>query len=432
MNTKNNNIMKNLNCLIIVSLLFTLISCEKDPPVNFQGDLAEDMLINNNLGTLNTRIIFQNNLTAYTLYDPVLDEKGNPASSINIQVIANLESPVYKEEILQASHIRISDGYAYIGYNTQGPRYLGGIDIVDINPATDPKLISNVIFIDPETNTGKDVSSIDIEPKGTGSCNYVWIAGAEERNELLESPALVERFALNSSNQFENSNNQRQFYDLKGFVGTDIRWFQDKIYVTSGTGGGLTVLNNQMSELEYYSIENARSVDVNKNYLISLGGNPGHIYSPGLWDEVIGGAADPEAKSIVRLFYETHGTIFTKGIKCTGNYALAALGEDGLKCFNLDVSHTVPVSSLPRPTIPDDGNEWDYVTNGVSVSNGGWIYIANGSGGVDIAKTDLNGKLTWLGNINLGSSVNFVEASDNYVFAATGLGGLKILKVTKN
>ncbi|MBN1597513.1 MAG: hypothetical protein JW894_04425, partial [Bacteroidales bacterium] len=195
--------MKNPITLLIVSLLFTLISCEKDPPDHFQDNLAGDMVINNDVRTLNKRIIFQNNSTAYTLYDPVADEKGNPASSINIQVIATLESPGYKEEILQASHIRISDDYAYIGYNTQGPRYLGGIDIVDINPATDPKLISNVVFIDPETNTGKDVSSIDIEPKGTGSSNYIWIAGAEESNELLESPALVERFALNSSNQFE-------------------------------------------------------------------------------------------------------------------------------------------------------------------------------------------------------------------------------------
>lgn len=428
----NRNAMKNQITLLIASLLFTLLSCEKDPSAYLHDNPAENMVINNDPITLNKRIIFQNNSIAYTFYDPVTDAKGNPSSSININVIATLESPAYREEILQASHIRIADNYAYIGYNTQGERYLGGIDIVDINPATDPRLISSVIFIDPETNTGMDVSSIDIEPGVEGSCNYVWIAGAEEGNTLLESPALVERFALNSSNQFEINSNPRQFYDLKGFAGTDVRWFQDKIYVTSGTGGGLTILNNEMNELEYYNIENARSVDVNKNYLLSLGGNPGHLYAPGLWDEVIGGASDPEAKSMVRLFYETHGTIVTKGIKCTGNYALVALGEDGLKCFNLDVSHTVPVSSLSRPTIPDGGNDWDYVTNGVSVSNGGWIYIANGAGGLDIAKTDLHGKLTWLGNINLGSSVNFVEATDNYVFVATGLSGLAVLKVTNN
>ena len=132
------------------------------------------------------------------------------------------------------------------------------------------------------------------------------------------------------------------------------------------------------------------------------------------------------------MCYETGGTIVTKGTKCTGNFALVALGEDGLKCFNLNISSSVPVSALPRPVIQDEAKEWDYVTNGVSIANGGWVYIANGAAGLDIAKMDLKGNLTLLGNIDLGASVNFVEASDNYVFVATGLGGLKILKVTEN
>ncbi|NLW31929.1 MAG: hypothetical protein GXY77_10790, partial [Fibrobacter sp.] len=170
---------------------------------------------------------------------------------------------------------------------------------------------------------------------------------------------------------------------------------------------------------------------VNKNYTIALGGNPGHLHAPGLWDVSIGGATDPEAKSMVRLCYViSGGTVVTNDSKCHYNFALAALGVDGLKCYNLDLSAETPCSSLPRPAIPEEGNELDYVTNGVSVSRGGWVYIANGAGGLDIAKLDRNGNLTWAGNINLGSSVNFVEASDNYVFAATGLGGLKILKIS--
>jgi len=421
--------------LMMAAILITLVSCEKDGTTfpEYGNGLYEDLLINNDPAALNNRIELKKNALVHTFNDPESDEKGMPASSINIQLIGSLESPLYKEEVLQASHIRITDGYAYIGYNTQGPRYLGGVDIVDVNPATDPQLISNVIFINQETNAGKDVSSIDIEPKSPGGNNCIWIAGAEEGNPLLQSPALVERFVLNSSNQFEKSNNQRQYFDLKGYAGTDVRWFEDKIYVTSGTGGGLTVLNNQLTELNFYSIENARSIDVNMNYTISLGGNPGHLYAPGLWDISVGGATDPEAKSIVRLCYViSGGTVVTKGINCHYNFALAALGEDGLKCFNLDLSATEPASTLPRPMIPDGGNEFEYVTNGVSIAYGGWVYIANGAGGLDIAKMDRDGKMTWLGNINLGSSVNFVEASQQYVFAATGTGGLKILKVTMN
>lgn len=426
--------MKKILCLVFTTLLVTLMSCEKKETADpFSPDgLNNGKLIDNNLITLNERIEFADSPLLYTFYDPVTDLKGSPASSINIEVIADLESPRYKKEVLQASHIRINEGFAYIGYNTQGERYLGGIDIVDINPATDPKLISNVIFINPETNFGKDVSSIDIEPKVPGFNNFLWFAGAEEGNPLLTSPAIAERMTLNADNQFELNNNPRQVFDLKGYVGTDVRFFNDKIYITSGTGGGLTVLNKEMSELNFYSIENARSVDANRNYTVALGGNPGHMYGPGIWDSEIGGATDPEAKSIVRLCYETQGTIVTKGAKCSGNFALVALGEEGLKCFNLNISSSVPVSVLPRPVIQDDTKEWDYVTNGVSIANGGWVYIANGAAGLDIAKMDLKGNLTLLGNIDLGASVNFVEASDNYVFVATGLGGLKILKVTEN
>jgi hypothetical protein len=37
-----------------------------------------------------------------------------------------------------------------------------------------------------------------------------------------------------------------------------------------------------------------------------------------------------------------------------------------------------------------------------------------------------------MGNINLGASVNFVEANANNVFVARGVLGLKILKVIEN
>ena len=110
-----------------------------------------------------------------------------------------------------------------------------------------------------------------------------------------------------------------------------------------------------------------------------------------------------------------------------------ALGEEGLKCF--DVSSGAPsalISALPGPAVPEGGAALDYVTNGVSVSDNGWVYIANGAGGLDIAKIDTDGQLTWMGNVTLGASVNFVEANANYVFVARGVLGLKILKVTEN
>jgi hypothetical protein len=407
--------------LFCITIFLIVIGCKKndDQTIRKSSDNigSKGMLINNNLNTLNERISLADNTSAYIFGDTakktIKSSKGTLSSSVTIQLIARLSPPEYNGEVLQASHVRIVDHYAYVTYNTQGPRYLGGVDIVDISSPADPKLVSSVIFINKETNKGKDVSAVDVKYSQSAESNtFLWITGADETRDS----AFAERYKLNSSNQFESG--QFVNFSLKGYVGTDVRFYNDKVYVTSGTGGGLTILDNQMKEVSFMNLENARSVDVNKDFEIALGGNPGHLYNPGIWDKEIGGSTDPEAKSILRLY---------------NKFALVALGEEGLKCY--DLSSNIPstvISALPRPTVPEGESPRDYVTNGVSVSNNGWVYIANGAGGMDIAKIDTDGQLTWMGNVNLDASVNFVEANANYVFVARGVLGLKILKVTEN
>ena len=404
---------------IIIFLIVTGCKKNDDQAIRQSSDniVSKGMIINNNRNSLNARISLTDNTPAYVFGDTakktIKSSKGTLSSSVTIQLIARLSPPEYNGEVLQASHVRIVDHYAYVTYNTQGPRYLGGVDIVDISSPADPKLVSSVIFINKETNKGKDVSAVDVKYSQSAESNtFLWITGADETRDS----AFAERYELNSSNQFESG--QSVNFSLKGYVGTDVKFYNDKVYVTSGTGGGLTILDNQMKEVSFMNLENARSVDVNKDFEIALGGNPGHLYNPGIWDKEIGGSTDPEAKSILRLY---------------NKFALVALGEEGLKCY--DLSSNIPstvISALPRPTVPEGESPRDYVTNGVSVSNNGWVYIANGAGGMDIAKIDTDGQLTWMGNVNLDASVNFVEANANYVFVARGVLGLKILKVTEN
>jgi hypothetical protein len=406
--------------IFFVSILIAGTGCKKmdeQPIVASSYDIVlKNMLICNNLNALNKRISRTDNTDMYFFKDIVKGDVkniiGTKSSSVSISQIANILPPKYKDEVLQASHIRIAGDYAYIAYNTQGLRYLGGVDIVDISSPCNPELISSVIFINQETNKGKDISSVDALDLTSAKCYaYVWITGADETRDS----AFAERYELNQSHQFDSVKTIN--VSLKGRVGTDVRYYNDKVYVTSGTGGGITALDDQMKEVSYIDLINARSVDVNKNFTIALGGNPGHLYNLGLWDKEIGGASDPEAKSILRLY---------------SNYALVALCEEGLKCYDVSSSTPSLISSLPRPIIPEGKAEWDYVTNGVSVSDDGWVYIANGAGGLDVAKIGTDGQLTRLGNIDLGASVNFVEANSKYLFVATGLGGLMILQVTEN
>jgi hypothetical protein len=379
--------------------------------------VTKNMVINNNSEALNRRITLADNAPVYifgnTSKETLRSSKGTAAPSVAIQLIAHLGCPEYNGEVLQASHIRIEGNYVYVAYNSQGPRYLGGVDVVKVTSPKNPDLISGVLFINQETNQGKDVSSIEVRDlTSSGGNATVWITGADEARDS----AFAERYELNSAHQF--GTDQPLNFSLMGYVGTDIRLFNDKVYVTSGTGGGLTVLDDQMKEVSFLSLTNARSVDINPDYEIVLGGDPGHLYNPGIWDKEIGGAGDPGAKSIVRLH---------------GKFALVALGEEGLKCYDIS-SGTSPVlvSSLPRPVVHEGGDPADYVTNGVSVSESGWVYIANGANGLDVARLDDNGQLTWMGNIDLSQSANYVDANADYVFVATGLRGLKILKVTEN
>ncbi len=406
--------------IVFAALLLAVAGCKKSgeqsPVASSYEIVLKNMLISNNLNALNQRISLEHNTPVYVFGDTgtgtAKSVKGTTGSSVTIQLIALMEPPVYNGEVLQASHVRVVDHYAYVTYNTQGPRYLGGVDIVDISAPDNPGLIAGVLFINQETNKGKDVSSVDAQSTPAAKSNtVVWITGSDEASDS----AFAERYELNSMNQFESG--QSLNYFLKGYVGTDVRFFNDKVYVTSGSGGGLTVLDNQMKLVSFLDLENARSVDVTKDYEIALGGNPGHLYNPGLWDKEIGGATDPGAKSIIRLH---------------NKYALVALGEAGLKCYDVSTSTPSLVSSLPAPAVPEGSAAWDYVTNGVSVSPNGWVYIANGAGGLDVARLDDNGQLTWMGNLNLRASVNFVEANGSYVFVARGVLGLKILKVTEN
>jgi hypothetical protein len=407
--------------IFFVALLLAVSGCKKADEQQLVASsdniVLKNMVICNDKNSLNERIFLSYDSPEYIFGDAsnplAKSSKGTQGSSVTIQLIARLMPPEYNGEVLQASHVRIVDHYAYVTYNTQGPRHLGGVDIVDIRLPNDPQLISSVIFIDKETNKGKDVSSVDVKYSPSGTFNtLLWITGADETRDS----AFAERYELNSSNKFESGKSVN--FSLQGYVGTDVRYYNDKVYVTSGTGGGLTILDNQMKEVSFLSIPNARSVDVNKDFKIALGGNPGHLYNPGLWDKEIGGANDPEAKTILRLY---------------NKFALVALGEEGLKCY--DVTSGTPsavISALPRPVVPEAGAPLDYVTNGVSVSDNGWVYIANGAGGLDVARIDANGKLTKMGNVDVGASANFVEANGEYVFVARGVLGLKIGKVTEN
>ena len=233
--------------LFCASVVLIGTGCEKQ----YQAEqvMPGKMIINNDLSILSRRMAYSVNEPSIKFEDKSAASKGEGVPSATIQLIARLLPPEYNGEVLQASHVRIAGNYAYVAYNTQGSRYLGGVDVVDVTVPEVPQVISSVLFINPATNQGKDVSSVDIRESLSGTGTTLWVTGADEAT----GKAFIEKYELNSSHQFVSADPVS--ISLKGYTGTDVRFFKDKVYVTTGTDGGLTVLNNDMSEVSYTEVK---------------------------------------------------------------------------------------------------------------------------------------------------------------------------------
>ncbi len=414
--------MKTLKLLMIflAGYLFFLVSCEKDPVESrFKQD---EIIVNNNLFLLKKRVNKMHGDHVLPLY-PVYfndDTKSLKSESVSnnyiLKLRAEVSSPVYNNVKLQASHIKIVDNYAFVTYNVQGPEYLGGLDIFDVSDISNPALVSNVIF------TSRDINSVDVEIVGSENNKYVYLTGAQNidsDNPGLASPAVIERYLLKSSNNFGYADDPRQFYDLPSFAGNDVRYYNGKVYATSGSSGGLSILTPQMTLEEYRAIPFARSVDVDDVRMAVFSADGGRLHIIGNNNELVietGGGSYPEAKSMARI---------------KGDMVFAALNDQGMKMYDLNTGNLM--GHIPRPVEYEYASvPQNYVSNGVSVVDD-LILVANGGSGVYVSQLTENNSIVTIGSMmfEYGSSANFVEASDNKLFVATGLGGLKIIEIVK-
>jgi hypothetical protein len=383
--------------LAFFSLMF--VSCEKEPIISSEGAIT----INNNRSQLNSRV---------TIRDTEVFNSGTTLKSTDseYQIILRAEvgSPYIGEHQLQASHIKLSGNHAYVTYNTQGASYRGGAEIFNVVAIKAPTIISQALISDTE------LTSIDVDPKGVGLNNFVYVVGAynPDANYLENGPAVIEKLIVNQANQFVHLDSPRQFYDLPGYMANDVRYDSQTIYATSGSNGGLTVLNNGMNLKDEHPLEYTRSVDIG-NYLVVYSVTEGLIvYNAKNGKEIrrISTGGDHfteagkylEAKSMVRLY---------------DDLAFVSVGNGGVEVY--DLSNGNHVHTIPVPE--------GYVSNGVSVTDD-LILIANGSAGIQVID-----RKTYevLGSFTLNGSANFVSAKCNKLFVATGLSGLNVLEIVK-
>ena len=401
--------MKKLNILGLLLIPVLILSgCKKE-----QGD--DDIILIEDETTLKGRVNHNNSglIPIQSEDDSDGQEKRSKfvtaSEDFSLAIVVEIVPPEYKGLLLRASHVEINDNYAYVTYNTEGESYLGGIDVIDISDINNPVLVSSALLPD------VDLSSVAVN----GSS--LFLAGAADIlvNPQLTSPAWVSNLTLNSGRLTKSY----EYIGVDGYVATDVTYqAPNNYYVVSGDNGVLAKFNTGSNIPETtISYPDLRAVGVTSNKIVALSGEQGLIVlnSDLSSDKTIPTAIEnSNAKRTIDFF---------------SDHVLVSEGPNGLGVYS--ISEGSLVKRIPIPAL--EGNEsiideTDIVTNAVSV-NGNKIFAANGGAGVAIYQADSPSEVSFLGGTSFQSmeqsSSNYVKSQDNYVFVASGKGGLKILKM---
>ena len=294
-------------------------------------------------------------------------------------LIAEVDAPEIDNYTLQATHVDIDGDIAYVSYNMRGPQMLGAIDVIDITNPFNIEIIETILFEDKNINAIKYYDG-----------NLIY-AGSDANGAFVavnDTTIYIPSFSANSIDVNEN-------------------W----VYITSGDiGGGLTFLDLNTLEWAFMEFYDARSVSISSG-----------------WHVLTSNAIYKDASNPLITIDPDYIQYASKAdIKVTEDYIFGALNRGGVYIWDestLDVAFQVP-----RPLTPEGSESEDYVSNSISFND--LLFIANGGAGILVCGPE--NFVQW-GYFDFGYdySSNFVMSEGEFVFVATGLGGLKILTMVQ-
>lgn len=379
------------------------------------------MVLNNEAASLESRMVHVGTKIE------VATQNANQAIALKktgeaLTLIATLGSPVVEGQTLQANEVVIEKDTAYVAYNMAGAKQLGAVNIIDLSNRSKPKLISELVFTDSDVN-------------GLAKSNdTLYITGATSSGD---APAFLRSIKLENGKLTSTVKS----VNLASFAGTSVTISSDIIYVTSGNTGGVTAFKREtLSPLANVTLHDARAVRVNpmSGLVHVLSGTPGllSLFAQGLESlhkavTIGNGLATAESKSTLEIYQD---------------WSLVAAGEGGSHFYcNADGSL---LGSIPQVSHAGLSAE-KTVTNSASMAASGGadrvsktLFTANGEAGVyrysvsSATPDNTCAKVTLgeAGHLNLGASfsANAVYANKELVFVAAGLGGLKIIGLSKH
>ena len=394
--------MKKTKSILIFLLSIFIISCQTDfDEFDSKSGSSRLTLRNQNIGLVNN-----------------FGLKSDVQVNYAFTLVADVEAPSIDYNKLQATSVDIDGNFAYVSYNMRGSQNMGAIDIIDITNPRNPQIINTILFNNRDVNTLKVIN-------GNIYFGGQYLGGAYTSMASTENTDDIEILSFSwGSHQKPYSVNSMDVSDVDG----DNQDFS-YIWFTAGDNGGLYILDPDddgdgiITVFEIFDSRSVKALSNNEVYVLS--GNDIHLWNG-------------ETLSDLDLIDGEWIQQYSKAdLDANENYLFAAVNRGGL--LVIDIENTPPTVSqrLERPHTPEGLNPEDFVTNSVSVNND-LLFIANGGAGIIVCEVTPNDDDDYdksnlpfqeLGYFDFGGplSSNFVLSQDNYIFVATGLGGLKIL-----
>jgi len=335
-----------------------------------------------------------------------------------LTLIAQMSPPQNQNGVeVRASFVHVVGDRVYVGYNREGDVFAGAVEIIDISNPSQPTVISQALFED------IDVASLQLIDTG----DKLFIGGGKNPDLTgFERSAIVEIMDL-SGGLLSTTTSTRE---INGWVTNGLAWASPDLWCSGGNsasvaeGGGVGSFQwdatHDFTAVVWDTFPRAQYLVGDGTNIVSLqGGSPGVIK---VYNSTTGSSSSFNTDNIAEL--DDRNTILIDNGR-----AWVALGQNGLKVYDLSAATGTPVYHLPRPLTAEGGVDPEYLTHSVALDDD-YVYVANGAGGLYVTNLpDTQGQeLSVLGTWDFGSSANYVVAQNDLVFVASGTGGLKILR----
>lgn len=377
-----------------------LIGCDNSDDNKNDNQSLNNITINSDQTALNQRLDLTN---SGVISIENVSATGKTAETTNttfpLVQIAEVKPPVDANgRTLQASHVTVNGNYAYVSYITRGDVYSGAIDVIDVSDPYKPKLVVSGLI--PNT----DITSL------TYANGNLIIGAAKDVDKdplLANNPALVFNMAL-SSGLLTNSLTTNY---LESRVTTDVAANATNYFAVTGDNGSLFKLSTSTKAITgKVAVADLRSIALTSDKVVTLSGTKGvNIYN--------------QSTLALQKNFTTSNDI--SGAKRTmdidGTKLFVSEGKNGLGVY--DINSGSKLQTIAIPTAAEDN-----VTNAVSF-NDGYAFVANGALGLNVYQSAT--QLNLLGSVGIAGSSNYVKSSGNYIYVASGTGGLKIIKMEK-